>query len=158
MKKLITLVIITTFLAPAFGQKIDYDNDSKWYFGFNVGGTWNTTDVRNKTNLGWGLMLGRAFNYNYGKKISYDLRLRYLGGNWYGQDYDITNVSGNDLYLADSLGGAVDGIYDTLGYTVNNFNTEAHELGLELAIHFNNLRDRPIYIWRSRCCMGANYG
>ena len=140
MKKIITLGICLFFFSTSFGQKLDYDHDSKWFFGFNVGGTWNTTDVKNKTNLGWGLILGRSFNYNYGKKISYDLRLRYLGGNWYGQDYDTTNVLGNSKY---DPSGFVKQLYDTTkGYTINNFNTEAHELGLELVIHINSLREK----------------
>ena len=139
MKKLITLGFCLFFLSSSFGQKLDYDKDSKWFFGFNVGGTWNTTDVKNKTNFGWGLTLGRSFNYNYGKKVSFDLRLRYLGGNWYGQDYDTTNVTGNSLYQPD---GAVVDRYDTLGYTINNFNTEAHEIGLELVLHLNSLREK----------------
>ncbi len=139
MKRSITLGIFLLFTALSFGQKLDYDNDSKWFFGFNAGGTWNTTDVKNKTNLGWGLILGRSFNYNYGKKMSFDLRLRYLGGNWYGQDYDTTNVTGNSLYPD---GGVIKDHYDTLGYTINNFNTEAHELGLELVLHINSLREK----------------
>ncbi len=139
MRKLITLGFCLFFIGSAFGQKLDYDRDSKWFFGFNVGGTWNTTDVRNRTNFGWGLILGRSFNYNYGKKVSFDLRLRYLGGNWYGQDFDTTNVSGNPLY--DPASELVSR-YDSLGYTVNNFNTEAHELGLELVLHLNSLREK----------------
>lgn len=139
MQKSITLFVLFLFSLNGFSQKLDYDHDSKWFFGFNVGGTWNTTDVRNKTNLGWGFTLGRAFNYNYGKNFSYDLRLRYLGGNWYGQDYDTTNVLGNSRY---AQGGAVHNAYDSLGYTINNFNTEAHEIGLELVVHFNRSRER----------------
>ncbi|MDX2359452.1 MAG: hypothetical protein QNK23_01505 [Crocinitomicaceae bacterium] len=139
MKKIITLGICLLVLGTVNAQKLDYDNDSKWFFGFNLGGTWNTTDVKNKTHFGWGLTLGRAFNYNYGKKISYDVRLRYLGGNWYGQDYTTTEVTNNEFYNID---GPVNQHYDTSGYTINNFNTEAHELGLELVIHLNGLRER----------------
>ena len=139
MKKLTTLGFCLFFLSTSFAQKLDYDRDSKWFFGINAGGTWHTTDVKNKTHLGWGLILGRSFNYNYGKKVSFDLRLRYLGGNWYGQDYDTTNVTGNSLYYPD---GEVAQRYDTLGYTINNFNNEAHELGLEFVLHINSLREK----------------
>ena len=138
MKKLITLAICSLFSMTLSAQKLDYDNDSKWFWGFNVGAAWNTTDVKNKTNLGWGLILGRSFNYNYGKKLSFDLRLRYLGGNWYGQDYDTTSVLNNPAYEQNSQ---VIQTYDTLGYTINNFQTEAHELGLELVLHANSLRE-----------------
>ena len=140
MKKLITLAICSVFSMTLSAQKLDYDNDSKWFWGFNVGAAWNTTDVKNKTNLGWGLILGRSFNYNYGKKLSFDLRLRYLGGNWYGQDYDTTSVLNNEAY-GDATTSPVVQVYDTLGYTINNFQTEVHELGLELVLHANSLRE-----------------
>jgi hypothetical protein len=138
MKRIITLGICLLTFLPAFSQKLDYETDSKWFIGLNAGATWSTTDVKNKTNVGWGLTLGRALNYNYGKLFSYDLRLRYLGGNWYGQDYDTTNVTGNAFY---DPAGPVRKYYDTLGYTINNFNNEAHELGLELVVHVNRWRE-----------------
>ena len=140
MKRIITLAICLSFLPSLQAQKLEYDTDSKWFLGLNTGGTWNTTDVRNKTHIGWGFTLGRSFNYNYGKKFSFDLRLRYLGGKWYGQDYDTTSLNGyNPSY---SPGGSVVQTYDTLGYTVNNFQAEVHELGLELVLHANGLRER----------------
>ena len=63
--------------------------------------TWNTTDVDDKLDLGWGLTLGRSFNYDYGKILSFDLRGRYLRGYWYGQDYpaEIPEPSGRQKPL-----------------------------------------------------------
>ena len=90
----ITTLVICLFLSfgSIFSQKIDYDNSSNWFLGLNAGATWQTTDVANKFSAGWGLTLGRSFNYNYGKKISFDLRARYLRGYWLGQDYDTTSL------------------------------------------------------------------
>src|SRR5690606_7217839 len=109
-------------------------------FGINAGGTWQTTDVKDKLHIGYGFTLGRSFNYNYGKKFSFDLRFRYLGGKWYGQDYDTTNVTGNLGY--DPTGNVVQKYDTTLGYTINNFQAQVHELGLELVLHANGLRER----------------
>ena len=53
MKKAITIAICSLFTLTAFSQKLDYDTDSKWFFGINAGAAWNTTDVKNKTHLGW---------------------------------------------------------------------------------------------------------
>ncbi len=139
MKRIITLLFFSLFLTVSFGQKLDYDHDSKWFWTISTGGAWNTTDVKNKTNIGWGLTLGRAFNYNYGKKISFDLRFRYLGGRWRGQDYDTTSLNGYNASI--TTPGAVRTYYDTLGYTINNFQTKIHEFGLELVIHANSLRE-----------------
>ena len=129
MKKTIILGFFLSLALSSFSQKLDYDNDSKWFFVLNAGLTLNTTDVENKTDTGWGFLLGRSFNYNYGKKISFDLRARYLRGKWYGQDYNTTALLG---YSSEYETSAINDIYDTLGYTINNFQTEGHELALEL--------------------------
>jgi hypothetical protein len=117
-------------------QKIDYDNASKWYWGLNLGGTWQSTDVTNKTGAGWGITIGKSYNYNYGKVFSFDIRGRYLNGNWYGQDSDSTKLSGllknNALYS----------YQDSMGYTYHNFKSNVHRLSLELAIHLNALTQR----------------
>jgi len=139
MKKLITLGIFTLFVTTIFGQKLDYDNDSKWFWGINTGIAWSTTDVKTKHTAAWGLTLGKAFNYNYGKKISFDIRARYLGGKWRGQDYDTTSLL--DYNKEFTPFGNVKTKYDTLGYTINNFQTQIHEFGLELVIHANSVRE-----------------
>ncbi|NQZ37060.1 MAG: hypothetical protein HRT58_15430, partial [Crocinitomicaceae bacterium] len=138
MKRIITLTLSIIFTMTAFGQRLEYESSSKWYFGLNAGATWNTTDVQNKTYAGWGFLLGRSYNYDYGRKFSYDLRLRYLRGKWYGQDTDSTNLN----HLGSGYTGALSDYKDNLGYTVNNYEANVHELGLELAIHFNQFRDR----------------
>lgn len=103
--------------------------------GFNIGGTWNTTDVKNQTSTGWGLVLGKSFNYNYGSVISFDLRARYLRGMWYGQDNDTTS-------LLNYTGTALQEYKDQYGFTVNNFQSDVHRVALELALHLNTLRER----------------
>ena len=135
MKRLITLVFLVLIINNVNAQRLDYDTDSKWFWGINAGATWNTTDVKNKFGGAWGIIVGKSFNYNYGKKVSFDLRGRYLGGKWKGQDYDTTSLSN---YSPNSI---VSQKYDTLGYTINNFQTKVHELGLELVIHANGIRE-----------------
>ena len=139
MKKIITLAICLHIMPSLFAQHVNYETDSKWFFGLNVGAAWNTTDVKNETNVGYGFLLGRSFNYGYGKRTSFDLRLRYLRGTWYGQDYDTTDLTDySPAYMAPGL----QSYKDDPGFTVNNFRTDVHELGLELAIHANRLRAR----------------
>lgn len=142
MTKIVTLAFgLLLSMGSLFSQKIDYDNSSKWFFGLNLGTTWQTTDVANRYNVGWGLTLGKSFNYNYGKKIYFDIRGRYLNGNWYGQDYDTTslaNYNPNDL----PTGYALQTYKDSLGFSVNNFKTNVHRLGLELVLHANGIREK----------------
>jgi len=127
-------------MGSLFSQKIDYDNSSKWFFGLNLGTTWQTTDVANRYNVGWGLTLGKSFNYNYGKKIYFDIRGRYLNGNWYGQDYDTTSLA--NYNPTNQAGYALQTYKDSLGFSVNNFKTNVHRLGLELVLHANGIREK----------------
>lgn len=135
--KLLFALLFITISSIGFSQRFDYDSNSKVFFGFNLGHTWHTSDVKgikDKFPLGAGFIFGGSFNQNYGNALAFDLRLRYLGGNWYGQDTDTTGAIGNNT--------AVNNIYDTLGYAVQNFRTTQHRLSLELAIHANRLRER----------------
>ncbi|TXI84684.1 MAG: hypothetical protein E6Q38_01575, partial [Crocinitomicaceae bacterium] len=141
MNKIVTLAFsLLLSLGSLFSQKIDYDNSSKWFFGLNLGTTWQTTDVANRYNVGWGLTLGKSFNYNYGKKIYFDIRGRYLNGNWYGQDYDSTSLA--NYNPSNQAGYALQTYKDSLGFSVNNFKTNVHRLGLELVLHANGIREK----------------
>ncbi|MDX1651255.1 MAG: hypothetical protein R3277_02110 [Brumimicrobium sp.] len=134
------LLFATLFLilsSAGFAQRFDYDNNSKVYFGFNFGRTWHSSDVQNLKDrfpLGAGFIFGTSINQNYGNALSFDLRLRYLGGNWYGQDTDTTGMISQNT--------AVSNIYDTIGFAVQNFKSTQHMLSLELALHFNRFRER----------------
>jgi hypothetical protein len=140
MNRIITFVLSLLFIFSKVSaqDKLDYDNDSRWFWGINVGATWQTTDVKNLTKAGLGLTLGKSFNQDYGKGISFDLRGRYLYGNWYGQDVDTTGFQRTNAALSSGATNYKDG----LGYSVLNFRTEVHELSLELVLHANKLRNR----------------
>ncbi|MBM3430970.1 MAG: hypothetical protein FJX99_08305, partial [Bacteroidetes bacterium] len=138
MKNIYFSLLFLSFAFLSFSQtvRVDYDNSSKWFLGINGGGTWHSTDVKYQVGGGWGLTLGKSYNYNYGRPLTFDIRGRYLNGNWYGQDKDSTALSGltqdNALY----------GYQSTPGYTYHNFKSNIHRLALELAIHLNAITQR----------------
>jgi hypothetical protein len=137
MKKLYTFIICLGFLQMAFGQ-VTTNYNAKWFFGVNTGLTWQSTDVSNKTNTGWGLTLGKTFNYHEGAIFSFDIRGRFLRGFWYGQDRKTSDFGVPNVALSQ---GATN-YKDTLGYAVRNFQTENYLLNLEFVIHANRLRER----------------
>lgn len=141
MTKIITSLLVTISLSfnVSFSQKLDHERTSPWFFGLNVGGTWHHTDVKNKTHYGWGLVLGRTFNRNYANLFSYDLKFRYLGGAWRGQNTDTT---GFHDYTNTTLSQIPTDYKNTYGYSINNFQTKAHEFNLELSIHLNRFTER----------------
>jgi hypothetical protein len=135
--KIFTLLLTLTWLlfSTAFGQKLNYDRTSKWFLGLNAGATWSSTDVKNETNGGWGITLGKSYNWNYGRRISFDIRARYLNGTWYGQDYDTSA-------LTSYTGGPLSYYKDSFNMTVHNFYNDQHRLALELVLHANRFADR----------------
>ncbi len=139
MRKIITLLIgIFYFSIQLFSQDLGYDNNSKWFWELNAGGTWHTTDVQNKSGFGLGLTVGRSFNYNYGKKVSFDVRGRLLYGEWRGIDRKRTDFFASDDVL--SMGET--NYKDSLGYVFRNFSDEVGRMSLEFVMHFNSVRER----------------
>lgn len=138
MKHIYFSLIFISLSIVTFSQtmRVDYDNASKWFLGFNAGGTWHSTDVKNQVGGAWGLTLGKTYNYNYGRPLTFDIRGRYLTGNWYGQDTDSSALSGlsSDAALYD--------YQSSPGYTYHNFKSNIHRLSLELAIHLNAITQR----------------
>jgi len=145
MKQLITLILISIFSISVFSQTkshSDYENDSKWFIGLNAGGLWHTTDVKNKTQIGWGAMIGRSFLYNYGRPISLDVRARFLRGFWVGQDTKLTPVSPTDAAYNGSQGQYTNYLDSANGMVLRNFQADVYRGSIELAVHVNALRER----------------
>jgi large repetitive protein len=134
MKEILLTLFTFSFCIIISAQKVDYDNSSKLFMGVNLGGTWNTTDVKYKLGAGWGLTLGKSYNYNYSKIVSFDVRGRYLAGNWYGQDTSSSS-------LADYSGTALSA-YQPQGGIIHNFKSKTRRLALELAVHLNGLTEK----------------
>ena len=141
MKKLYSLLIAFLLTSSSLFSQGRLDYSSKWFIGFNVGGTWQTTDVKNplKMGTGYGLTLGKSFNYDYGRRISFDFRARYLYGNWSGQNVDSTSINSNYSGALSQFGS---NYKDSLGYSVNNFQTEVHRFAFELVLHANGIKER----------------
>jgi large repetitive protein len=137
MRKIYALIICITLVQMTFGQ-ISTNYNAKWFFGVNTGTTWQTTDVQNKNNWGWGLTLGKSFHYNTGTLVSFDIRGRFLHGFWYGQDRHSSDFTVPNTTLSQ---GATN-YKDTLGFAVHNFQTENYNFNLELVMHANRLRER----------------
>lgn len=139
MRKIITLLIGILYLTTnLFSQNLDYDNNSRWFWGLNAGGTWHTSDVQIKSGFGLGLTVGRSFNYDYGKNVSFDIRGRALYGEWKGQDRKRSNY-----FMEDDVLSSGDINYkDSLGYAFRNFNTDVGRLSIELVMHLNSVKER----------------
>jgi hypothetical protein len=134
MKTLYTLLLCIVFTTALQAQKINYES-SKWFWGMNLGATWHNTDIQSNSYNGWGFTFGRSINYDYGHSLSFDLRGRFLAGQWYGQANDYSTLGQNsNLALQSYLTGN--------NQYVHNFRTDVRELDIELVLHAAKLRER----------------
>jgi len=137
MRNLYALLLCMLTITSISAQHVNY-NSSKWFWGFNYGGTWHSTDLDNERYNGWGLTLGRSFNYDYGRGLSFDLRGRFLAGQWYGQSNSYATLNASDINLNPLLDDYLVGA----NQYVHNFRSDIRELDLELALHAGRLRER----------------
>ena len=153
MKNLYLLAFTLFIFGSIHGQKNKNNYDSKWFIGFNYGATWSSSDIDNSWDVrepqseslrstnptGWSLFLGKSYNYEYGKMLSFDLRGRYLRGHWYGQNTELDSSMTSNI-------GEVQDIYDqynsAYGGFIPNYYTKLDRLSLELVIHLNRLREK----------------
>ena len=135
MKTIYTLLFLLASTSFYFAQKVNYES-SKWFWGFNIGSTWSSTDLQDENYNGFGLTLGRSYNYDYGHALSFDVRGRFLAGQWYGQGTDYATLVGANVNQALQPYLIGDQKY------VHNFRTDIRELDLELVLHAGKLRER----------------
>jgi hypothetical protein len=134
MRKLYALLLFALTLTHLSAQNVNY-NSSKWFWGLNYGGTWHSTDLDYERYNGWGLTLGRSYNYDYGRGLSFDIRGRFLSGQWYGQADSFTQLDIN-------ANPALSPYLNTNPTYVHNFRSDIRELNLELVLHAGRLRER----------------
>jgi hypothetical protein len=134
MRKLYALLLFALTLTSISAQNVNYSS-SKWFWGLNYGGTWHSSDLDYERYNGWGLTLGRSYNYDYGRGLSFDIRGRFLSGQWYGQSDAFTQLDIN-------ANPALSSYFNTNPTYVHNFRSDIRELDLELVLHAGRLRER----------------
>mgnify|MGYP000232902288 CR=1 FL=1 len=144
MIRIFTLLAFTVLtISQGFAQyHVNYDRDTRWFIGLNVGGTWSTqTEVDYRVRGGYGLTFGKSFGMNPDKIFSWDLRARFLHAQFQGQ--------ATDRYALDSASSVGLNLYgqpvlqtyqDSLGYFIPNYRTNLLSGSLELVLNTNRLR------------------
>jgi hypothetical protein len=167
MKKFYIILFSFLISLTANAQIKTTNYNSKWFLGFNTGATWSCDDVNNiwkwRSNdnyyeldndkygrtipFGWGVTLGKSFNYDYGRIFSFDLRGRYLHGKWYGQNKEMDSISMANydplVGLNDADAEEIKQMYQAgYGGYIHNYKNDIHRLSLELVLHFNRFREK----------------
>lgn len=150
MKNLYTLLafILLTGL-NSFGQgTVDYQTRSKFYLGFNFGGTYHSNtevDVNRLYRGGAGFTFGYSFGMKPGNLLSVDLQARYLLAAYRGASdskYTLNSNTNDILNLNEPALQPVLDYENAYGYYVPNFHTWVNDWSLELKLNTNRLRER----------------
>ena len=129
----LTALLILFISFHANSQFVDNENDTKWNVGFNMGAVWQDGDVKLRTpGFGYGFTLGKGVYEAPNHFWSFDIRFRYLKGRTYGQDFELSDVTGNPIY-SDSNTNYIAAYSGTplAGKSYLNNKTDIHDFNLE---------------------------
>ena len=146
MKRILTLVVLATLLASSlYAQsiyKVNYDRDSRWFWGVNMGGTgMYQSDIESKTSLGWGAVFGKSIGMRERNHLSFDLRGRFFAAYFVGQATDNYDLNSSNL-APSTYRDNLSEYENTLGYFIPNYKTRLVSGSLELVVNTNSLRHR----------------
>jgi len=131
-------------MSHSFAQShVDYDRDTRWFIGLNVGGTWTTqTEVPYRLRAGYGFTFGKSFGMEQDKIFSWDLRARFLHAQFMGQATNRYMLDSSTTPGLVQYGPAISAYQDSLGYFIPNYKTNLLSGSLELVLNTNRLRQR----------------
>ncbi|MGZ3861574.1 MAG: hypothetical protein ACXVPN_01185 [Bacteroidia bacterium] len=137
MKKIVLLflLVVTTTIKAQSDYK---DLPGRWRLGFNMGGIWESSDVKPSPGLGGGFTIEKILNKRANALLGFSLGLRYLGGRTYG----LAATPTYDISKNEALNGTYNPVirYDTMpGYFFANHKTFIQEGSLELKMNFPRL-------------------
>ncbi len=144
MIRIFTLLAISILtFGQGFAQNnVNYNRDTRWFIGFNAGGTWTTkTEVPYRLRGGYGLTFGKSFGMEPDKIFSWDLRARFLHAQLMGQSLTRYNLDSNSTIGLGHYGaGNLQTYQDSLGYFYPNYRTNLLRGSVELVLNTNRLR------------------
>ncbi|MFZ5554723.1 MAG: beta strand repeat-containing protein [Bacteroidota bacterium] len=136
--------VLSLISRPADAQYIEYQNDSGWKLGFNIGSTWQQSDMKAVAGFGFGATFGKALYQKEGKFFAFDLRYRYLRGWTWGYDLNRdTNLVSDPIFNGNNNASPELNYYaDSLGYLHRNYLMDFNEHTLEGVLTLNRLREK----------------
>ncbi|HEY0029665.1 MAG TPA: hypothetical protein VGC65_02815 [Bacteroidia bacterium] len=139
MKKILTSILFT--LSIFLLNNIKAQTTHPFELGFNLGASWQQSDVKmKKLGGGGGFTFGQMYGQNQTNALDWGWRFRYLNAVNYGQD--------NKKSMGVAYNPVLNGMYnDSLNYNstggnvYQNHKTTLNEMSLELVIGANRMRN-----------------
>ena len=145
MKKYL-LIFALSAVAVGYAQSTYTDLPGRWRIGGNIGGMWQTCDVKSSAGLAGGFTFEKILNKKNNVPIGFALGYRFLQGTTYGMDINPTYGVQNNNAINGISNPAVN--YATSpGYFYNNYKSFIRENALELRINFPSFEKKTNVIF-----------
>ena len=146
MKRFITLLIILFSLADINAQRNLQEARPVW-FGVNMGGTWQTSDMKPLGGIGWGFTVSRYSRVSSPSPLYWGWRFRFLDGRNYGYNYHgLTGVNNNPV-LSSGTTNYSSGLDPDTAFIYSNYKMRFDEFAGELIIGSNTLRKHGVLVY-----------
>ena len=107
-----------------------------WWWGVNMGGTFQTSDMKPLGGFGWGITATKYSRMSKPGPLYFGARFRFQDGRNYGYNYNaLTGLQSNPVLSNGATNYAANG-----GYVFSNYKFRYDEFALELIIGSNSLR------------------
>ncbi len=142
MKRILTLLVL---FAAVLQLEAQSPERRPLWFGLNMGGTWQTSDMKALGGIGWGFTISRYTRIQSPSPVFLGWRFRFLDGRNYGYNYhrltglqaNPTLSSGATNYAAPANGGSV----------YSNYKMRFDEFAFELMLGSNSLRKHGVLLY-----------
>jgi large repetitive protein len=143
MKRLLTLLVVLLSVLQVNAQR-DLTERRPLWIGVNMGGTWQTSDMKPVGGIGWGMTVSRYTRVSSPSPLYFGWRFRFLDGRNFGYNYHSQSrpqVQANSIVSAQYGGASSDSNY------FGNYKMRFDEFALELIVGSNSLRKHGVLLY-----------
>lgn len=142
MKRLITLLILLLSISQLKAQRDLTERRPVW-FGVNMGGTWQTSDMKPQAGIGWGFTVARYSRISNPSPLYWGWRARFLDGRNFGYNYHpLYGIKANPV-----LSGYHSGTDPDTGHVFSNYKMRYDEFAFEIVLGSNTLRKHGVLLY-----------
>jgi large repetitive protein len=145
MKRIITLLLMIAVSLQMAAQHPG-DNFRPIWVGVDMGGTWQTSDMKAQAGIGWSVHLSRYSRVSNPFPLYWGWRFRFMDGRNYGYNYHSLAVNSNPV-LSSGATNYASGSSLANGYTFNNYRMHFDEFAYELIVGSNGLRKHGVLLY-----------
>ena len=155
MKRLLTLLIIFLSVMHSSAQG-GYSDKRPIWFGVNMGGTWQTSDMKPVGGIGWGVTVARYSRMSKPGPLYFGWRFRFLDGRNFGYNYNrLPGIAANPV-LSSGATNYSSGTTPDTGSVYSNYKMRFDEFAFELIVGSNSLRKHGVLLYGFGAA-GLNY-